>query len=200
MKKAGIIASVFGMVVNFALFLSKLYVAIGSNSLSIYCDSINNLFDVFSCAVVFCGFLLAARLEERPAMRTQSLFTFVVSTIVAVTGAYFIYNGVQRVMYPVQISYSYRYAAVILITVLVKIIMAVVYYFLNKKAKSKMLSALVLDCVLDCGITVFTLLGFFVVKKAGFAVDGIFAVALGLIITVSAVKNIVAEAKYIIND
>ena len=63
-----------------------------------------------------------------------------------------------------------------------------------------MLSALVLDCVLDCGITVFTLLGFFVVKKAGFAVDGIFAVALGLIITVSAVKNIVAEAKYIIND
>lgn len=200
MKKAGISASVFGMVINFALFLSKLYVSIGSNSLSVYCDSINNLFDVFSCAIVFGGFILASRLDGVPAHRAQSLFTFVISTIIALTGAYFLYNGVQRTLYPVPIAYSNKYAVAILITVFVKAIMAMVYFLLNKKAMSKMLSALVLDSILDCGITVFTLLGLFVVRKVGFAVDGIFAIVLGLVITVSAVKSIITEAKYIIND
>lgn len=200
MKRAGLFASVFGIVMNFGLFLLKLYVSIGSNSLSIYCDAINNLLDIFSCAVVLAGFLLVSRLDERRSKRTQSLFTFVISIIIAVTGAYFIYNGAQRTMYPLPVAYSLKYASMIIVTVIAKVIMALVYYLLNKAHSSKMLSALVLDSILDSCITAFTLIGLFVVRRVGFAIDGIFALALGTVITVTALKKLFAEAKFLINE
>ncbi len=200
MKNSGKAAAVFGIAVNFALFLAKLYVSISSNSLSIYCDAINNLLDIFSCAAVLLGFFLVAKYSERPAKRTQSLFTFIISIVITVTGAYFLYNGIQRTMYPVPISYSHKYAAVISVTVCVKVLMAIVYHLFNRRQKSKMLSALVLDSILDSCITVFTLLGLFAVRRAGFAIDGIFAIVIGAVITATSVKTLLSEAKFLIND
>lgn len=200
MKNIHITAVSIGGIVNLGLFFAKLYVGISSNSLAVYCDAINNLGDTFACIIGIIGFIFAKKTGERKQKRIQSLCTFVISIIICVTGAYFVYNGMERLMYPLKISYSNEYALIISITIAVKIIMGVMFIAFNKREPSPVLKALVTDSFLDCGITLFTLMGLFLIVKVQFAVDGIFAIVIGIAVTVSSLKNLIQQAKYLVND
>lgn len=200
MKNIHITAVSIGGLVNLGLFFAKLYVGISSNSLAVYCDAINNLGDTFACIIGIIGFIFAKKTGERKQKRIQSLCTFVISIIICVTGAYFVYNGMERLMYPLKISYSNEYALIISITIAVKIIMGVMFIAFNKREPSPVLKALVTDSFLDCGITLFTLMGMFLIVKVQFAVDGIFAIVIGTAVTVSSLKNLIQQAKYLVND
>lgn len=200
MKKAGLMATVIGLVANFGLFLTKLYVGISSNSLAIYCDAVNNLGDALACIIAIGGFVLIKKMSEKRSLRTQSLCTFVISILIAVSGGYFIYNGIERLLYPLPVSYIREYAIIIVATIFVKILMGIMYYLFNKRANSIVLKALVLDCGLDCLVTAFALMSIVLVARVNFAVDGAFAIITGAIITASAIKNLVEQTKYLIND
>ncbi|HBA93784.1 MAG TPA: hypothetical protein DCZ02_04130 [Ruminococcaceae bacterium] len=200
MKNIHITAVSIGGLVNLGLFFAKLYVGISSNSLAVYCDAINNLGDTFACIIGIIGFIFAKKTGERKQKRIQSLCTFVISIIICVTGAYFVYNGMERLMYPLKISYSNEYALIISITIAVKIIMGVMFIAFNKREPSPVLKALVTDSFLDCGVTLFTLMGLFLIVKVQFAVDGIFAIVIGTAVTVSSLKNLIQQAKYLVND
>lgn len=200
MKRFGLVATLIGFFANFGLFLTKLYVGISTNSLAIYCDAINNLGDTFSCAIVVLGFVLIRRTSENKSNRIQSLFTFVISIVIAISGIYFVYNGADRILYPLPVSYTVKYAIIIILTVFAKILMGIMYAIFNKKEKSTMLKALVLDSFLDCLVTIFALMSLFLIGKINFAVDGIFAIIAGGIITVTAIKNIINEGKYLVNN
>ncbi len=200
MKSIGIQATVLGTAMNFLLFVAKLYVGISTNSLSVYCDAMNNLGDTLACIIGMIGFVLVKKMSEKKSARTQSLCTFVISLIIALTGAYFIYNGLERMLYPLPVSYSVNYAIIIIVTIVVKIIMGAMYYGMSKKEPSPVLKALVLDSILDCCLTAFVLMGLFIVGKLNYAVDGIFAIITGACITISAIKNIITQSKRLIND
>ncbi len=200
MKSNGIVATSIGLAANFILFLVKLYVGISSNSLSIYCDAINNLGDTFACIIAVAGFVLVKKMTDQHATRTQSLATFVISTIIAITGGYFIYNGVERLVYPLPLSYSKKYAIIIVATILAKIIMGAMYILFNKSQSSTMLKAMILDSFLDCFITAFALMSLLLVARVNFAIDGIFAIITGSIITITAIKNVIAQTKYLITN
>ena len=198
MNNAGLKAVISGTVINFALVVVKLYIGISSNLLTIYCDAVNNLADSFSCLLAVGGFILIKKLGEREALRAQSLCSFVINALVAATGIYFVYNGLERLLYPTPVYYAVKYAVLIAITAGVKIIMAVMYKAFNSRANSDVLRALITDSVLDFFITFTALLSLFVVSKLNYAVDGIFAVITGGIIIASAIRNLIKEAKYLI--
>lgn len=200
MGKTGVKTAVFGFTLNFVLFLIKLYVSISSGSLAIYCDGINNLGDTLSCIIALIGFIFAIKLNERKSSRAQALASFVIGLILAVTGAYFAYNGVERLLYPVQISYLFRYAVLIAITIIVKLVMGIVYLSVNKKHPSPVYKALITDSFLDCVITACTLMSLTLSVKINFAIDGIISVVIGITVAISAVKSIVEQSKYLIND
>lgn len=200
MKNIGTAASAIGTGMNFLLFLIKLYVGISSNCLAVYCDAVNNLGDTVACGIALAGFCLAARMDSRKSNRLQSLCTFVISILIAVTGAYFVYNGAERIMYPLPISYNVVYAYIIAGTVAVKVLMGAMYCAFNKKMQSPVLGALIVDSFLDCFVTLCALMGLILDSRIGFAADGCFAVITGSVITVSAVKTIVNRAKFLIND
>lgn len=200
MKSIGLKATILGAIINLLLFLAKLYVGVSSNSLSVYCDAINSLGDTAACIIGVIGFYIAIKMSERKSIRTQSLCAFVISLIIAVTGIYFVYNGLERMMYPLMVAYSNEYALIIIATIIVKIIMGFMYNAFNKKNSSPVLKALILDSFLDCCLTAFVLLGLFVVGKLNYAVDGAFAIATGIAIAISAIKNVKEQAKALIND
>ena len=200
LKKPAIIAGTAGILVNFVLFLIKLYIGIASNVLSIYCDGINNLGDTAACIIAVSGFALCNKLNEAEGLRAQSLANFIISLFIAVCGIYFIYNGLDRVFYPLPISYSVRYAYAVTATIFVKILLGAMFYYVNKKAPSPVLKALLLDSFLDCFITLFAVMGLFLVNRINFAVDGFFALICGSAITVSAIRNIISETKYLITN
>lgn len=197
--KTGVKTAVFGFTLNFALFLIKLFVSISSGSLAIYCDGINNLGDTLSCIIALIGFILAIKLNERKNSRAQALASFVIGLILAVTGGYFAYNGVERFLYPVQISYSFKYAILIAVTVIVKLIMGIVYLSVNKKHSSPVYKALITDSFLDCVVTACTLMSLTLSVKINFAIDGIISVIIGIAVAVSAIKSIIEQSKYLIN-
>lgn len=199
-KRPAIWAGIIGCTVNFILFLTKLYIGIASNSLAIYCDAINNLGDTFACIIAIMGISLSLKLSSRASDRAQSLADFVISMFIAASGLYFIYNGADRILYPLPISYTAKYALVIVATIFVKMLLCVFFYFANKKMPSPIFKALLLDSFLDCFITLFAIMGLFLVNRINLAVDGFFAVICGLIITASAVKNIISETKFLITD
>lgn len=200
MNKIGIKATALGVIFNTILFFAKFYVGISTNSLSIYCDAINNLGDTFACLIAVLGFFLARKVTELKSQKIQSLCTFVISLIIAATGAYFVYNGLQRLMYPLRIAYSEEYAYIIIATVFAKILMGLMYMVFNKKASSPVLKAMILDSFLDCAVTIFALMGLFLITKVNFAADGIFAIIIGTAVTVSAVKNTIEQSKFLINN
>ena len=139
-------------------------------------------------------------MTELKSQKIQSLCTFVISLIIAATGAYFVYNGLQRLMYPLRIAYSEEYAYIIIATVFAKILMGLMYMAFNKKASSPVLKAMILDSFLDCAVTIFALMGLFLITKVNFAADGIFAIIIGTAVTVSAVKNTIEQSKFLINN
>lgn len=200
MNKIGIKATALGVIFNTVLFFAKFYVGISTNSLSIYCDAINNLGDTFACLIAVLGFFLARKVTELKSQKIQSLCTFVISLIIAATGAYFVYNGLQRLMYPLRIAYSEEYAYIIIATVFAKILMGLMYMAFNKKVSSPVLKAMILDSFLDCAVTIFALMGLFLITKVNFAADGIFAIIIGTAVTVSAVKNTIDQSKFLINN
>lgn len=200
MGKTGVKAAIFGLTVNFALFLIKLYVSISSGSLAIYCDGINNLGDTLSCIIALVGFALAIRLDEKKSSRAQSLASFVIGLILAFTGAYFAYNGIERLMYPVPISFLYKYAILISVTALAKLIMGIVYFKINKKHASPVYKTLIMDSFLDCAVTLTTLISLTLSVKINFAIDSILSIVIGITVAISAVKTLWAQCKYLINE
>lgn len=200
MKSIGIKTALFGLSANFILFLIKLFVSISSGSLAIYCDGINNLGDTMSCIIALVGFILMSKLDERKNNRIQALAAFIIGLILAFTGAYFAYNGIQRLMYPVAISYIYKYAILIGITIFVKLAMAIIYTLINRKKASPVFKTLIIDSALDCAITLSTLLSLTLSVKINFAIDSIMSIVIGIIVTINAVKTVFSHGKYLINE
>lgn len=201
MGKIGIKTAVFGVLCNFVLFLTKLYVGISTNSLAIYVDSINNLGDTLSCLIAIAGFAFVIKTnDEKKGDRIQSLSSFVIGIIVAVTGASCVYSGLERFMYPLPVSYSGRYALLICLTAVVKLVMGFVYIRMDKKSPSPVIKTLILDSFLDFGITVSALCGFFLIEKLGFAADGFIGIAIGITIVISASKSVWQQAKKLVNE
>lgn len=201
MKKAGISACAVGAAVNFLLFLTKMYIGISSGSLSIYCDGINNLGDVLTCSAALAGFFFIAKLnDEGKGRRAESLLSFVINLIICAAGVYFAYSGIERLLYPLPVSFSVKYAVIISAAVIVKILLAVIFIALNKKAPSNVLRALILDSMLDSAVGLVTLVSLFISIKINYAADGIFALIIGITITAFAVKSVIRESKFIINN
>jgi divalent metal cation (Fe/Co/Zn/Cd) transporter len=150
--------------------------------------------------VAILGFVWSKKLSQQKSARAQSLCTFVISIVIGVTGAYFVYNGLERLLYPLPVAYSKKYAIVIASTILVKIFMGLLYIKANKKAPTPVFKAMVLDSFLDCAVTLFALMGLFLITKLNFSIDGIFAIIVGIFVTVSAVKNIIEQTKFLINN
>ena len=200
MGKLGVKTAVFGFAANFALFLVKLYISVSSNSLSIYCDAVNNLADTLSCAVALSGFIILLKFDEKRSKRVQSLVSFLIGIALTATGFYFAYNGIERLMYPTAVSFSKKYAVLLIITIFVKIIMGFIYIKINRKKYSPIFKTLILDSFLDSAITLAALLGLSFTIKINYAVDGLVSVIIGISVAVSALKTVFNQAKYLIND
>lgn len=199
MKKS-ICAVICGIVINFGLFLLKLYIGIASNVLAVYCDAVNNLGDVFTCLTALGGFWLVVRLDRQRGARAESLCSFVIGLVLLTVGSYFMYNGVERLFYPLPIAYATTHAILLLLTLPVKLLLAWIYRIINRSRRSTVLHTLFLDSILDTAMTAFVLFGFFLIPKVQLAVDGIFAIAVGLFVVLNALKTVYTEAKFLINN
>ncbi len=190
---------VFG--VNFLLFVTKLYVGLSSNSISIYSDGMNNFFDsltgILSFALLFSAAKLNNPVTAYRTKKTEQLLTFVISVTVAFSAFYFAYNSLERLTYPTPVSFMTKYLVIIIITAVVKLVMFVVLRFYGKKNGSAVVRLISLDSLLDFFITAVTALTLILSVDGKYAFDAFCGMSISAVILFTAVKNIVSSLSHL---
>lgn len=196
-SKPYIKASVIGIAANLLLFFVKLYVGISTNCISIYVDSLNNVMDSFVCLIAMIGFCLTVKKSVYYPFglgRAEDLASFITAVVIMITGAAFGYVSLERTMYPAPVWYSTKYAFVIVITVVIKLLLGLYYRYKNKHYPSPVLYGLWIDSILDFFVTSATLMSFTLSQKLEYAVDGYFGLVISLMLFGSGVRACISSA------
>ena len=187
---------VFGIVsvVNLLLFSVKLYIGLSSNSISIYSDGINNLFDSFSCFLALgCAVFASKNISVLSAFlnrKTEQLLSFLLSVVIFAAGFMFLYNSAERLMYPTPVWFTMSYFSVLCVTAAVKLFM---FLFLRSRAgklKSDTVRMISLDSLLDFFVTVISVLTLYASQEGSFSFDAVGGIVISIFIIVSGIKNI----------
>lgn len=190
--KITVITCAAAFALNVALFSVKLYVGLSANSISIYSDAVNNMFDSLSGLAAFICFaaLLSSTSEAARAIikKSEQFFSFVMSVIILLTGLYFAYNSLERLFYPTPISYLTHYLVLLMITVVVKLIMFFAYRGVYRVTGSPIIKVMAADSILDCFITLATVMSLTVSQYAEFAIDAVFGIVISIALIISALK------------
>ena len=189
--------------VNFLLFGVKLYIGLATNAISIYSDAVNNLFDALSALITFAVLRLMLKSADKNAsgilLKSEQLFSFLISIIVTFTGLYFAYSALERFMYPTPVWYTPLYMAVLIATMAVKLGLAAFLRVKNRSLASPVLRMIAFDSLLDFFITCFTVLTLLLSESASFSFDALFGLVISVAITVPAVRMLIAAGQSLIN-
>lgn len=189
--------------VNLALFMTKLYIGLRTNSISVYSDAINNMFDSLSGLITLVCMAVILRKAEGSLRvsisKSENLFSFLTALAMTGAGLYFAYTSLERMMYPTPIWFTYYYLAALLITCAVKAALYFIYGFLGKKSESPVIKVMKYDCILDFFITLMTVITLAVSKSGTYAVDSVFGIIISVIMTVTAVRLLISNGKELVD-
>lgn len=181
---------------NFLLFITKLYVGLSSNCISIYSDGVNNFFDSLTGILSFALLIFLARETDQVVLyrrkKTEQLLSFIISATVAFSAFYFAYNSLERLTYPTPVSFAVKYLVIILITAAVKLAMFFVLRLYGKKSGSDIVRLMSLDSLLDFFITSVTALTLLLSVNGKYAFDALCGLGISGVILFTAVRNIIS--------
>ncbi len=188
--------------VNLLLFAVKLYTGLSVNSISIYSDAVNNLFDSLSGMLAFLCLMLLSR-DKSPGAKAvisncENLLSFIMSVIVGITGFAFAYSSLERLMYPTPVWYRKKYLYLLIVTAGIKLCMHFIFKALGKKSPSPVLGVMAFDSLLDFFITAVTVMSLAVSSYGSYSIDAFCGIGISLVIIVSAVKMIFSSASKLI--
>ncbi len=189
--------------VNLILFGVKLYIGLSSNSISIYSDGINNLFDSLSgilSVVCFTAFVKKADLSAGSrSAKIEQLLSFILSVLVGIAGFVFLYSSLERLMYPTPVWFQMSFFYIVIATALVKLLMLFFLKYQYKKICSDVVKIMAFDSLLDFFITGITVITLLVSKNGVYAVDSLCGILISVVILVSAFKLIKESTRKLIN-
>lgn len=200
--KKSVILLLTGILVNIALAITKLYVGLSSNSITIMLDATNSFFDILTCFITLIAFIviLVPRSDKAPFGygRSEYIAGLIVAVVSGVVGGLFFIRSLNRMAMPEPVWFGWQNCVLISVAVPVKFGIGIFYYFSNKKLKSKALSAIMLDSFLDTAITATSLVSFAIASQVDYAVDAIFGMVMSIVIIVFAVKMIIDNVKSVV--
>ena len=172
----GILAGITGICCNVLLFAGKLAIGLLTASVSITADAMNNLSDATSSIVTMLGF----RLAERPAdddhpyghARYEYLSGLAVATLILVIGLELGKTSIEKILHPEPVSFGLIPAAVLVVSILVKLWMASFNKKLGQKIGSSTLEATAADSRNDVITTGAVLIASLIELFTGFMADG----------------------------
>ncbi len=185
----GKLSGVVGIVCNLVLFLAKLIVGTVSGSVSITADAMNNLSDASSAIVTLLGFKLA----EKPAdadhpyghARFEYLSGLAVAALIVVIGFELARSSVEKLLNPQKVEFGWITAAVLLLSIGVKLWLSVFNGKLAKRIHSATLEATAQDSRNDVISTGAVLVAALIEAVTAVPVDGFVGLCVALFILYS---------------
>ena len=179
-------AGLTGIVCNIILFIAKLVVGFISGSVSIMADAINNLSDASGSIITLLGFRLAEKPadEEHPYghARIEYLSGLAVAALILLIGGELAKSSFNKILHPEAINFSIALVVVLVLSIAVKLWMALFYYKVGKQINSASLIANATDSRNDVISTAAVLIGCLVGHWFHITIDGYIGLAVALFI------------------
>lgn len=188
----GLMASIVGICCNVILFGAKLFTGMLVNSVSVMADAFNNLSDAASSIVGFVGMKMAGKPadEDHPFGhgRVEYIAAFIVAFLVIQVGFSFFKTSIEKIIHPEEMTFQAVSVAILLLSVCVKLWMALFNNNLGKRIQSTVLKATAADSIGDVITTSATILSILVYGIWGLNIDGIIGIAVSVIVMWAGVK------------
>ena len=185
-RAVGTLSGSIGIGMNLLLFLGKLLAGLLSGSVSVTADALNNLSDASGSIVTLVGFRLAGKPadEHHPFghARIEYLSGLAVSVLILVIGLELGKTSLEKILHPAAVKLSAVTAAVLLISVGVKLWLWRFNARLGEKIGSTTLLAAAQDSRNDCIATGAVLAAALLEQLLDLRVDGIMGMAVALFI------------------
>lgn len=183
--------SMLGIIGNSLLALFKVIIGMGANSIAILVDAVNNLSDALSSVITIIGTKLAGKDPDKDHPfgygRIEYLSAMVISVIILYVGISSLVESGKKIINPTNPSYNYITIVVVILSVLVKLVIA--YYF-NKVGKDVDSDALInsgKDSKLDSFVSLSILLAAGLYVWFGISLEAY----LGAIISIIIIKSVI---------
>lgn len=217
-KKYGLVSSIFGLITNFLLFLSKIIIGIILGLYSLVSDSINNLSDFGNNALSVFGVKMTYKPadKEHPYghQRTEYVISLVIGCVIIALGSIMAYQGVTDLVQFIQTvietgkaplrSFSYVMYVVSLsllsFAILVKCTQAMIYFTYGKAISSQQLKALGKDALNDCISTTLVILGIVVSYFSGYDIDCFLTLLVAVLVILSGIGIIKEAANSLVGE
>lgn len=181
--------SAMGIFANLFLFAAKLAVGIFSHSLSAVADAFNNLTDASGAIVSFIGFRFSEKRAdaEHPYghARAEYLSALIVAIFIILIGFELLKSAAEAVFNPVRVNLNWWIFAVLILSVIIKIIMAIYFYREGKSISSPTLIATAADSRNDSLVTSGIILGYLITHFTNFVLDGYISLFIAIFILAS---------------
>lgn len=152
-KAYGVLCGAVGIGLNLLLFLGKLLAGLLSGSIAIMADAFNNLSDAGSSFVTLMGFRLA---DQKPDSehpfghgRMEYLSGLVVAMLILLMGFELAKSSVGKILHPEPVEFSLLVAIILVVSIAVKVYMAVYNRSIGKKIASTAMEATAVDSLSD---------------------------------------------------
>ncbi len=185
------------LLINLILFLVKLFVGLSANSISIYSDAVNNLFDCISAVLTLCSFSVLS--TGVYAEKAEQLLSFIISCFIGFSGAYFLYSSAERLMYPTPVWYTPKYLVLMCVTAAAKLALFLILRKISARHSLHLVRLMATDSALDFCIGCTTVLTLLLSKNGKYAVDALCGIAISIFILISAIKGIIGAVKLLTN-
>lgn len=156
------IASIFGFISNFFLFITKIAVGLYINSIALISDALNSLMDIVaSIATMYSVRVSQQRADKNHQFGHQAaepIAGLLYAILAGVVGFNFIKESVIRIFNPTVGNINWLPFIVIIITIFVKSIMAIHFKKVGKEQRSPVILASSIDSLNDVIASVFALI------------------------------------------
>ena len=174
----GAMAGYVGICCNVLLFGLKLLVGLLAGSVSIMADALNNLSDASGSIVTLIGFRVAGKPadEQHPYghARAEYLSALGVAGLIFFIGFELVKTSLQKILHPEPVAVTMLTAAILLVSIGIKLWMTLFNSYLGKHIDSSALMATAADSRNDCIATAAVLAAALVERFGNLRVDGWF--------------------------
>ena len=189
----GVLCGAYGIFLNLVLFLGKITIGFLSGAISIVADALNNLSDAASSLVSVIGFKLSNHAPdlEHPFGhgRIEYLSGLIVSAVIVVMGGNLVIESFGRILHPEDTEFSAALVIVLVLSILVKVYMAVYNRKIGKKIDSQPLLATSTDSLSDTLATLTVLVCLVISHFFDVNLDGYAGVLVGVFILFVGAKS-----------
>ena len=182
----GSLSGAVGIAVNLALFLGKIVVGLLSGSVSITADAMNNLSDASGSILTLVGFRLAGKPADRNHPYGHARFEYLSGLAVAAMILLIAFelgqSALTKILHPVPVQLSGAAAAVLAVSIGIKLWLSRFNRILGERIASTALLAAAADSRNDCIATAAVLAAAVIEDVLEVRVDGVFGLGVAVFI------------------